>query len=109
MRRPVSARMLQSAWNSFLRQLVATFSHDLDPSTDGRSKATLPLSFNRHVLCEAQQFDWPHKAMGKHCHVELAVLFPSCDGLGYEQVGQVGAHTLRVVAKGLVELRAFAE
>jgi hypothetical protein len=43
MLRPVSTRMLQSAWNSTLRQLVAAFSYDLDPSTDGRSKATLHL------------------------------------------------------------------
>jgi hypothetical protein len=81
--------MLQSAWNSILRQLVAAFSHDLDPSTDGRSKATLPFFFNRHVLYEAQQFDRPHIVMGEHCHAELAVLLPSCDGLGHEQVGQV--------------------
>ena len=117
---------------------MTALSHDLEPSTDGRSKATLPLFFNRHVPYEAQQFDRPHIAMGKHCHAELAVLLPSCDGLGHERVGQVkavadavvggcgldpvhaahpaarehcsvGAHTLRVLAKGLVELRAFAD
>jgi hypothetical protein len=43
MRRRDSARMLQPAWSSILRKLVTALSHDLEPSTDGRSKATLPL------------------------------------------------------------------
>lgn len=53
MRRPDSAGMLQPAWNSILPQLVAALSHDLDPSMDGRSMATLPLFFNRHGLHQA--------------------------------------------------------
>lgn len=138
MRRPGCARMLQSGWNSILRQLVAALSHDLDLSTDGRSKATLRLFFNRHGLHQAQHLDGLHIAVGEHCHAELAVLLPSRDGLGHEQVEQVkavadtvvggcgldpvhaahpaarehcsvGAYTLRVVAKSLASIPVWQE